>query len=43
MIAAGGQHVILGFAPRLGPEVLRAIGTEVAEPLLENDDPEPRR
>ncbi|HLY36080.1 MAG TPA: LLM class flavin-dependent oxidoreductase [Candidatus Limnocylindria bacterium] len=34
-VEAGAQHVILGFAPGLGPDVLRAIAREVAEPLLE--------
>ena len=34
-VAAGAQHVILGMTPSLGPEVLRAIAREVAEPLLE--------
>ncbi len=33
-VAAGAQHVILGFAPRLGPSTLQAIAVEVAEPLL---------
>jgi len=33
MVHAGAQHVILGFAPRLGPSLLRAIATEVAEPV----------
>jgi alkanesulfonate monooxygenase SsuD/methylene tetrahydromethanopterin reductase-like flavin-dependent oxidoreductase (luciferase family) len=32
---AGAQHLILGFAPGLGPEVLGAIAREVAEPLAE--------
>jgi alkanesulfonate monooxygenase SsuD/methylene tetrahydromethanopterin reductase-like flavin-dependent oxidoreductase (luciferase family) len=34
-VRAGAQHVILGFAPALGPDVLRAIADEIAEPLLE--------
>jgi alkanesulfonate monooxygenase SsuD/methylene tetrahydromethanopterin reductase-like flavin-dependent oxidoreductase (luciferase family) len=34
LVRAGAQHVILGFAPARGPTVLRAIATEVAEPLL---------
>ncbi len=33
LVGAGARHVILGFAPALGPEVLRAIAAEVAEPL----------
>lgn len=32
-VEAGAQHVILGFAPGLGPEMLRSIAREVAEPL----------
>lgn len=32
-VKAGAQHVILGMAPALGPDVLRAIAREVAEPL----------
>ena len=35
MVQAGSTHVILGMAPRLGPDGLRAIAREVAEPLLE--------
>ena len=35
MVEAGAQHIILGFAPALGPDVLRAIAAEVAEPLAE--------
>jgi hypothetical protein len=34
-VEVGAQHVILGFAPRLGPDTLRAIAREVAEGLLE--------
>jgi len=34
-VEAGAQHVILGFTPVLGPDVLRDIAREVAEPLLE--------
>ncbi|MGZ6300385.1 MAG: LLM class flavin-dependent oxidoreductase, partial [Candidatus Limnocylindria bacterium] len=33
LVGAGAQHVILGFAPGLGPDVLRAIAREVAEPM----------
>jgi alkanesulfonate monooxygenase SsuD/methylene tetrahydromethanopterin reductase-like flavin-dependent oxidoreductase (luciferase family) len=32
-VDAGAGHVILGFAPALGAEVLRAMALEVAEPL----------
>jgi alkanesulfonate monooxygenase SsuD/methylene tetrahydromethanopterin reductase-like flavin-dependent oxidoreductase (luciferase family) len=32
-VEVGAQHVILGMAPALGPDVLRAIAREVAEPL----------
>ena len=35
MQEAGATHLIFGMAPRLGPEGLRAIAREVAEPLLE--------
>ena len=35
MQEAGATHLILGMAPRLGPDGLRAIAREVAEPLLE--------
>ncbi|HEX7172507.1 MAG TPA: LLM class flavin-dependent oxidoreductase [Candidatus Limnocylindria bacterium] len=35
MVAAGATHLILGMAPRLGPEGLNAIAREVAEPVLE--------
>lgn len=35
MREAGATHLILGMAPRLGPDGLRAIAREVAEPLLE--------
>ena len=35
MVEAGATHVILGMAPRLGPDGLHAIAREVAEPLLE--------
>ena len=34
-VDAGAQHVILGMAPGLGSDVLRAIAREVAEPLAE--------
>jgi len=34
-IKVGAQHVILGMAPSLGPEHLRLIAREVAEPLAE--------
>lgn len=34
MVRAGAQHVILGFAPRLGPRMLQVVAAEVAEPLL---------
>ncbi len=34
-VDAGAQHVILGMAPALGGDVLRAIAAEVAEPLAE--------
>ena len=33
MVGIGAQHLILGFTPRLGASTLRAIATEVAEPL----------
>lgn len=33
MVEVGAQHVILGFRPALGPDMPRAIATEVAEPL----------
>jgi alkanesulfonate monooxygenase SsuD/methylene tetrahydromethanopterin reductase-like flavin-dependent oxidoreductase (luciferase family) len=33
--AAGATHVILGLAPTAGPDGLRRIAREVAEPLLE--------
>ncbi len=33
MVRAGARHVILGFKPGLGPAMLRAIATQVAEPL----------
>lgn len=42
MVEAGATHLILGMAPRLGPEGLRAIAREVAEPLLENTGWVPR-
>lgn len=32
-LEVGAQHVILGMAPALGPDTLRAIAVEVAEPL----------
>ncbi|HET6379539.1 MAG TPA: LLM class flavin-dependent oxidoreductase [candidate division Zixibacteria bacterium] len=35
MVAAGASHVILGLVPRLGPENLRLVVREVAEPLAE--------
>jgi alkanesulfonate monooxygenase SsuD/methylene tetrahydromethanopterin reductase-like flavin-dependent oxidoreductase (luciferase family) len=35
MQQAGATHLILGMAPRLGPDGLRTVGREVAEPLLE--------
>jgi alkanesulfonate monooxygenase SsuD/methylene tetrahydromethanopterin reductase-like flavin-dependent oxidoreductase (luciferase family) len=35
MQEAGATHLILGMAPRLGPEGLRLIARDVAEPLLE--------
>jgi alkanesulfonate monooxygenase SsuD/methylene tetrahydromethanopterin reductase-like flavin-dependent oxidoreductase (luciferase family) len=35
LIGLGANHLILGMAPRLGPDVLRSIAREVAEPLLE--------
>jgi alkanesulfonate monooxygenase SsuD/methylene tetrahydromethanopterin reductase-like flavin-dependent oxidoreductase (luciferase family) len=38
-VRAGAQHVILGFAPALGPDAVRAIAREVAEPLLEGTAP----
>jgi alkanesulfonate monooxygenase SsuD/methylene tetrahydromethanopterin reductase-like flavin-dependent oxidoreductase (luciferase family) len=38
MHRAGATHVILGLAPGQGPEGLRAIAREVAEPLLESMD-----
>ncbi|TMB52369.1 MAG: LLM class flavin-dependent oxidoreductase [Chloroflexi bacterium] len=34
-VDAGAQHVILGMAPALGGDVMRAIAREVAEPLAE--------
>jgi alkanesulfonate monooxygenase SsuD/methylene tetrahydromethanopterin reductase-like flavin-dependent oxidoreductase (luciferase family) len=40
-LVAGAQHVILGMAPRLGPDVLVAIAKEVAEPLAERPEPVP--
>ena len=39
LLGVGAQHLILGFAPSLGPETLRAIAREVAEPLLEGAIP----
>jgi hypothetical protein len=36
MQQAGATHLILGMAPRLGPDGLRTIAREVAEPLLES-------
>jgi alkanesulfonate monooxygenase SsuD/methylene tetrahydromethanopterin reductase-like flavin-dependent oxidoreductase (luciferase family) len=33
MVDVGARHVILGFRPALGPDALRAIAEEVAEPL----------
>ena len=33
MVAAGATHVIIGFPARLGPEGLRTMAREVAEPL----------
>ena len=39
LVRAGAQHVILGFAPALGPSTLHAIAAEVAEPLLEGAGP----
>jgi alkanesulfonate monooxygenase SsuD/methylene tetrahydromethanopterin reductase-like flavin-dependent oxidoreductase (luciferase family) len=36
MQEAGATHLILGMASRLGPEGLRTIAREVAEPLLES-------
>jgi hypothetical protein len=36
MQEAGATHLILGMAPRLGPDGLRTIAREVAEPLLES-------
>ena len=33
LVEVGAQHVILSMAPALGPDVLRAIAREVAEPL----------
>jgi alkanesulfonate monooxygenase SsuD/methylene tetrahydromethanopterin reductase-like flavin-dependent oxidoreductase (luciferase family) len=35
MADVGAQHVILGFRPSLGPETLRAIADEIAEPLVQ--------
>jgi alkanesulfonate monooxygenase SsuD/methylene tetrahydromethanopterin reductase-like flavin-dependent oxidoreductase (luciferase family) len=35
MQRAGATHLVLGMPPRLGPDGLRAIAREVAEPLLE--------
>ncbi len=37
MQLAGATHLVLGMAPRLGPDGLRAIAREVAEPLLETE------
>jgi len=34
-VELGAQHVILGMTPSLGPEHLRLIAREVAEPLME--------
>ena len=34
-VELGAQHVILGMTPSLGPEHLRLIAREVAEPLSE--------
>ena len=34
-VELGAQHVILGMTPSLGPEHLRLIAREVAEPLVE--------
>ncbi len=31
----GATHVILGLSPRLGPDRLRLVAREVAEPLLD--------
>ena len=36
MQEAGATHLILGMAPRLGPDGLRTIAREVGEPLLES-------
>lgn len=35
LLSVGARHLILGFPLALGPEMLRAIAREVAEPLLE--------
>jgi alkanesulfonate monooxygenase SsuD/methylene tetrahydromethanopterin reductase-like flavin-dependent oxidoreductase (luciferase family) len=35
----GAQHIILGFAPALGPQILQLIAREVAEPLVESAVP----
>jgi alkanesulfonate monooxygenase SsuD/methylene tetrahydromethanopterin reductase-like flavin-dependent oxidoreductase (luciferase family) len=35
-VELGAQHVILGMTPSLGPEHLRLIAREVAEPLMEH-------
>jgi alkanesulfonate monooxygenase SsuD/methylene tetrahydromethanopterin reductase-like flavin-dependent oxidoreductase (luciferase family) len=35
MQRVGATHLVLGMAPRLGPDGLRAIAREVAEPLLD--------
>ncbi|HEX2194488.1 MAG TPA: LLM class flavin-dependent oxidoreductase [Candidatus Limnocylindria bacterium] len=35
MVEAGAQHVILALVPKLGPDNLRAVVREVAEPLAE--------
>ena len=35
LVEMGAQHVILGMTPSLGPEHLRLIAREVAEPLME--------
>jgi alkanesulfonate monooxygenase SsuD/methylene tetrahydromethanopterin reductase-like flavin-dependent oxidoreductase (luciferase family) len=35
MVGAGARHVILGLIPALGPDNLRAVAAEVAEPLAE--------
>jgi alkanesulfonate monooxygenase SsuD/methylene tetrahydromethanopterin reductase-like flavin-dependent oxidoreductase (luciferase family) len=36
MVAVGADHVILGLIPRLGPDNLRVVVREVAEPLAEH-------